>query len=103
MDGASIVVYSSAIKPSNPEIVRAFEQGNLVMHRSDILATLMAHKTSITVAGAHGKTTTSAMIAQIFASAGRADLADPSYAIGGSIHTPEGCVMVVMLGMAQFL
>ncbi len=90
VDGASIVVYSSAIKPSNPEIVRAFEQGSLVMHRSDILATLMAHKTSITVAGAHGKTTTSAMIAQIFASAGRADLADPSYAIGGSIHTPEG-------------
>lgn len=90
VDGASIVVYSSAIKPNNPEIVRAFEQGSLVMHRSDILATLMAHKTSITVAGAHGKTTTSAMIAQIFASAGRADLADPSYAIGGSIHTPEG-------------
>ena len=83
VDGASIVVYSSAIKPNNPEIVRAFEQGSLVMHRSDILATLMAHKTSITVAGAHGKTTTSAMIAQIFASAGR-------YAIGGSIHTPEG-------------
>mgnify|MGYP000119139645 FL=1 len=90
VDGASIVVYSSAIKPNNPEIVRAFEQGSLVMHRSDILATLMAHKTSIAVAGAHGKTTTSAMIAQIFASAGRADLADPSYAIGGSIHTPEG-------------
>lgn len=90
VDGASIVVYSSAIKPNNPEIVRAFEQGSLVMHRSDILATLMAHKTSITVAGAHGKTTTSAMIAQIFVSAGRADLADPSYAIGGSIHTPEG-------------
>lgn len=90
VDGASIVVYSSAIKPNNPEIVRAFEQGSLVMHRSDILATMMAHKTSITVAGAHGKTTTSAMIAQIFASAGRADLADPSYAIGGSIHTPEG-------------
>lgn len=90
VDGASILVYSSAIKPNNPEIVRAFEQGSLVMHRSDILATLMAHKTSITVAGAHGKTTTSAMIAQIFASAGRADLADPSYAIGGSIHTPEG-------------
>ncbi|OFQ99763.1 UDP-N-acetylmuramate--L-alanine ligase [Alloscardovia sp. HMSC034E08] len=90
VDGASIVVYSSAIKPNNPEIVRAFEQGSLVMHRSDILATLMAHKTSITVAGAHGKTTTSAMITQIFASAGRADLADPSYAIGGSIHTPEG-------------
>ncbi|WP_418969807.1 UDP-N-acetylmuramate--L-alanine ligase [Alloscardovia omnicolens] len=90
VDGASIVVYSSAIKPDNPEIVRAFEQGSLVMHRSDILATLMAHKTSITVAGAHGKTTTSAMIAQIFTSAGRDNLADPSYAIGGSIHTPHG-------------
>ncbi|WP_018142669.1 UDP-N-acetylmuramate--L-alanine ligase [Alloscardovia criceti] len=90
VEGASIVVYSSAIKPDNPEIVRAYEQGSLLMHRSDILAALMAHKISITVAGAHGKTTTSAMIAQIFTSAGENDLADPSYAIGGSIHTPDG-------------
>lgn len=90
VDGASIVVYSSAIKPDNPEIVRAVEQGSLLMHRSDILAVLMAQKDSITVAGAHGKTTTSAMIAQIFTSAGEGDLADPGFAIGGSIHTPEG-------------
>ncbi|MFC0266047.1 UDP-N-acetylmuramate--L-alanine ligase [Alloscardovia macacae] len=90
VEGASIVVYSSAIKPDNPEIIRATEQGSILMHRSDILATLLAHGTSITVAGAHGKTTTSAMIAQIFTSAGTGELADPSYAIGGSIHTPEG-------------
>ncbi|MFD0705158.1 UDP-N-acetylmuramate--L-alanine ligase [Alloscardovia venturai] len=90
VNGASIVVYSSAIKPDNPEIVSAYEQGIVVMHRSDILATLMAHKYAITVAGAHGKTTTSAMISQIFVSAGHGELADPSFAIGGSIHTPEG-------------
>ncbi|TCD53964.1 UDP-N-acetylmuramate--L-alanine ligase [Alloscardovia theropitheci] len=90
VDGASIVVYSSAIKPDNPEIVHAVEQGILLMHRSDILAALMAQKKSITVAGAHGKTTTSAMIAQICTSAGKAELGDPSFAIGGSIHTPEG-------------
>lgn len=90
IDGANIVVYSSAIKPDNPEIVSAVSQGILILHRSDVLASLMARKTAITVAGAHGKTTTSAMIAQIFTSAGTGELADPSYAIGGSIHTPEG-------------
>lgn len=87
---ADTVVWSSAIKPDNPEIVAAHAQGVLLMHRSDLLALLMAHSRAVTVAGAHGKTTTSAMAAQILVSAGSGQLADPSFAIGGSIRTSEG-------------
>ena len=75
---ASTVVYSSAIKPSNPEIVAANEVGLHIVHRSDILALLMNGKRAVTVAGAHGKTTTSSMLAHILVHTG----ADPSYAIG---------------------
>ena len=86
---ASTVVYSSAIKPSNPEIVAANEAGLHVVHRSDILALLMNGKRAVTVAGAHGKTTTSSMLAHILVHTG----ADPSYAIGGSIQGPDGTTL----------
>ena len=90
VDSASTVVYSSAIKPSNPEIVAANEVGLHVVHRSDILALLMNGKRAVTVAGAHGKTTTSSMLAHILVHTG----ADPSYAIGGSIQGPAMPVKV---------
>ncbi|WEV46212.1 Mur ligase domain-containing protein [Bifidobacterium sp. ESL0690] len=116
--GAQTVVYSSAIKPDNPEIVAAAAAGARIVHRSDILALLMASKCAVSVAGAHGKTTTSSLISHILVNAGvEADaedgartgmndkpsaesngktsmgavkLADPSYAIGGSIQGPDG-------------
>ncbi|WEV66254.1 Mur ligase domain-containing protein [Bifidobacterium sp. ESL0764] len=102
--GAHTVVYSSAIKPDNPEIVAAALAGAHIVHRSDILALLMASKCAVSVAGAHGKTTTSSLISHILVNAGaEADsdanaqagaqavtLADPSYAIGGSIQGPDG-------------
>lgn len=88
--GAKTVVYSSAIKPENPEIVAAASAGAHIVHRSDILALLMNGKRAVTVAGAHGKTTTSSMLAHILVNAGTGELADPSYAIGGSIQTPDG-------------
>ncbi|MBW3077744.1 UDP-N-acetylmuramate--L-alanine ligase [Bifidobacterium simiiventris] len=90
---AATVVYSSAIKPSNPEIVAAHEAGARIVHRSDILALLMNGRRAVTVAGAHGKTTTSSMLAHILVHAGTGDLADPSYAIGGSIQGPDGTTM----------
>lgn len=92
LQGAQTVVWSSAIKPDNPEIQEASRRGLRILHRSDILALLMAHSRSVTVAGAHGKTTTSAMIAQILQSASSGDLHDPSFAIGGSIRTDQGTV-----------
>ncbi|RBP99187.1 UDP-N-acetylmuramate--L-alanine ligase [Bifidobacterium xylocopae] len=88
--GARTVVWSSAIKPDNPEIGAARAQGSLLAHRSDILALLLASRIGVTVAGAHGKTTTSAMLSHILSTAGRGPLADPSFAVGGSIQTPEG-------------
>jgi UDP-N-acetylmuramate--alanine ligase len=88
--GAVTVVYSSAIKPDNPEIVEAAKLGANIVHRSDILALLMAGKRAVTVAGAHGKTTTSSLLAHILVNAGTGALADPSYAIGGSIQTSSG-------------
>ncbi|RSX57010.1 UDP-N-acetylmuramate--L-alanine ligase [Bifidobacterium samirii] len=90
VQGASTVVFSSAIKPDNPEIVAAAQDGARIVHRSDILALLMASKRAVTVAGAHGKTTTSSMLAHILLHAGTGALADPSYAIGGSIQGPDG-------------
>lgn len=86
---ASTVVYSSAIKPDNPEIVAASEAGKHIVHRSDILALLMNGKRAVTVAGAHGKTTTSSMLAHILVNTGT----DPSYAIGGSIQGPDGTTL----------
>ncbi|MDD6373737.1 MAG: UDP-N-acetylmuramate--L-alanine ligase [Bifidobacteriaceae bacterium] len=89
---AKSVVWSSAIKPDNPEIQAAVKEGKYLLHRSDILALLLAAHRSVTVAGAHGKTTTSAMIAQILESAGSGNLVDPSYAIGGSVRTKRGVI-----------
>lgn len=81
VDGAGSVVVSTAIRESNPELVRARELGIPVLHRSVALAALMAGRRAVAVAGAHGKTTTSAMVAVTLAHAGL----DPSWAIGGTV------------------
>jgi len=86
VDGADTVVVSSAVRESNPELARARALGLRVLHRSQALAALMAGHTAIAVAGAHGKTTTSAMIAAAFVHAGT----DPSFAIGGTVLSDEG-------------
>ncbi|PLS27517.1 UDP-N-acetylmuramate--L-alanine ligase [Bifidobacterium parmae] len=83
---ADTIVYSSAIKPDNPEIVAAHGSDKRIVHRSDILALLMHGKRAVTVAGAHGKTTTSSMLAHSLEHCGE----EPSYAIGGSIQGPDG-------------
>lgn len=91
VEDVDTVVLSSAIRETNPELARARERGLPVLHRSEALAALMAGRIGIAVAGAHGKTTTSAMVATALAAAGRADeVLDPSYAIGGTVLTPEG-------------
>ncbi len=73
------VVISSAIHADNVELLEAQKRGIPVGHRSEMLAELLRFKKSICVAGSHGKTTTSSLIAQILLSAG----IDPSYIIGG--------------------
>ncbi len=84
--GADTVVVSSAVRESNPELAAARTGGLRVLHRSQALAALMADRDAVAVAGAHGKTTTSAMVATALLDAGR----DPSFAIGGVVLGPDG-------------
>lgn len=83
-DDATSVVVSSAIRADNPELARAAELGIPVVHRSDALARLMDGLRPIAVAGTHGKTTTTSMLA---VSLGELGL-KPSYAIGGDLDVP---------------
>ncbi|MFZ3567498.1 UDP-N-acetylmuramate--L-alanine ligase [Streptomyces sp. BH097] len=81
---ATCVVVSSAIREDNPELARAKELGVPVVHRSDALASLMDGLRPIAVAGTHGKTTTTSMLAVSLKSLGL----NPSYAIGGDLDVP---------------
>ncbi|WP_416980285.1 UDP-N-acetylmuramate--L-alanine ligase [Streptomyces sp. T028] len=83
-DDASCVVVSSAIRKDNPELARAAELGIPVVHRSDALAALMDALRPIAVAGTHGKTTTTSMLAVSLSELGL----KPSYAIGGDLDAP---------------
>ena len=80
------VVVSTAVRVSNPELAAARARDLDVLHRSEALALLMADERVVAVAGAHGKTTTSAMLAVALREAGL----DPSFAIGGSVVSPTG-------------
>jgi UDP-N-acetylmuramate--alanine ligase len=83
-DDATCVVVSSAIRQDNPELARAAELGTPVVHRSDALARLMDGLRPIAVAGTHGKTTTTSMLAVSLTELGL----NPSYAIGGDLDAP---------------
>src|SRR4051794_10890223 len=80
-DGAEVVV-STAIPDSNPELARARELGLSVLHRGDLLAEVAGMKRSIAIAGAHGKTTTTGMLAHVLRATGR----DPAFVIGGELR-----------------
>ncbi len=73
------IIYSSAIKDDNPELLRGRELGIPITHRGDLLARLFNGQKGLAVAGAHGKTTTSGMLSQIMRKSGR----KPNIAIGG--------------------
>ncbi len=75
------VVYSTAIAEDNPELVRARERGQRLMHRGELLAELCAERPLVAVAGTHGKTTTAAMLAHVLRAAG----ADPAFLLGGEL------------------
>ena len=79
ISGADVIIRSSAISDSNPEAAAGFKAGIAVIKRVDFLAELTAGKKVIAVAGTHGKTTTTAMIAWCLTSMGL----DPSFVIGG--------------------
>ena len=88
IEGAEAVVVSSAIPKTNPELVAARKKNIPVLHRSDVLMALLNGEGTkgVAVAGAHGKTTTSAMIGVIAAEAG----IDPTVVIGGDVTALGG-------------
>jgi UDP-N-acetylmuramate--alanine ligase len=79
-----VLTHSSAISPEHPEILAARSRGVEVLSRAQALAMVCARRSSIGVAGTHGKTTTTAMLATILIASGR----DPSYLIGGETSLP---------------
>ena len=85
VDGSDVVVFSSAIIETNPEISRAKELNLEILTRAQALATLMSSSKSIAVAGTHGKTTTSSMLTVALQACGL----DPSFAIGGTLTSYE--------------
>ena len=78
---ADVVVYSSAVRPTNPEVLEARRRGVPVIPRAEMLAELMRLRFSVGVAGSHGKTTTTSMIALVLERAGL----DPTAVIGGRL------------------
>jgi UDP-N-acetylmuramate--alanine ligase len=79
--GSDLVVYSTSIPKDNPEVVAAQASGIPVLHRSQMLARILNERTGVAVAGAHGKTTTTSMIAHVLEECG----VDPTFIIGGEL------------------
>src|SRR5262250_642002 len=82
VEGAHVVVTSSAVKADNPEVVEAHKRKIPVIPRAEMLAELMRLKYGIAIAGAHGKTTTTSMVASVL---GAAHL-DPTFVVGGKVN-----------------
>ena len=81
--GADAVVISTAVKADNPEVLAAREKGIPVVPRALMLAELMRLKRGIAIAGTHGKTTTTSLVASVLAEAGL----DPTFVIGGRLNS----------------
>jgi len=96
VDGAQVVVMSSAIDPSNPEITRAKETMVPVIPRAEMLAELMRMKYGIAIAGTHGKTTTTSLVSTVLAGG---EL-DPTVIIGGRLKNTGSHAK---LGQSKFL
>ena len=93
---ADVLIYSSAVKPSNAEVAAARERGIPALPRAELLAELMSSRHGIAVAGAHGKTTTTSMIAVVLEVAGL----DPTAVIGGRVSVFGGNAR---LGRSKYL
>ncbi len=94
--GAEVVVTSSAIAADNPEVARAHELHLPVIQRAEMLAELMRLKYGIAIAGMHGKTTTTSMVAAVLAAGGL----DPTVVVGGRV---DAMGSNARLGKSQYL
>ena len=80
---ADVVVYSSAIRATNPELVAAHEQGISVIGRAEMLAEVMRMKYGVAIAGSHGKTTTTSLVGAVLEAGGL----DPTTIVGGMVKS----------------
>jgi UDP-N-acetylmuramate--alanine ligase len=96
VEGAQVVVYSTAVRADNPELLAARAAGVPVIPRADMLAELMRMKYGVAVGGAHGKTTTTSLIAAVLARGGL----DPTIVVGGRLHALGANAR---LGFGEFL
>ena len=96
VEGAHVVVYSSAVAPDNVEVQVARQRGIPVIARAEMLAELMRLKYGIAIAGTHGKTTTTSLVAAVLGAGGF----DPTVVVGGRIH---GLGTNAKLGQGEFL
>lgn len=83
IQNVDLVVVSSAISPENPEVRAALEKNLLIIPRAQMLSEIMCPKTGIAIAGTHGKTTTSGLVASILME----NKLDPSFVIGGTLYS----------------
>ena len=83
VEGADVIVYTSAARDDNPELVRARQERKPVIKRGEMLSELMRLKFAVAVAGSHGKTTTTSMVAEIV----KAAKLDPTILIGGRLNS----------------
>ncbi|MBW2665057.1 MAG: UDP-N-acetylmuramate--L-alanine ligase, partial [Deltaproteobacteria bacterium] len=96
---ADVVVYSSAIRANNPELLAAEKRHVPVIARAEMLAEVMRLKDGIAVAGSHGKTTTTSLIAHVLYTAGL----DPTAVIGGRVLGSGGTPTGARLGAGDVL
>lgn len=96
IENAQVVVASSAIQAENVEALAAREKGVLVIPRAEMLAELMRMKYGVAIAGTHGKTTTTSLVATVLAGGGL----DPTVVIGGKLKSFSG---LAKLGQSEFL
>ncbi len=83
VNGADVVVLSSAVKEDNPEVVAAREMRIPIVPRAEMLAELMRFRYGIAIAGTHGKTTTTSLVASVLATANM----DPTFIVGGKVNS----------------
>jgi UDP-N-acetylmuramate--alanine ligase len=96
IEDATVVVTSSAVSPNNPEVVEARTRNIQVIQRAEMLAELMRLKYGIAIAGMHGKTTTTSMVASVLGAGGL----DPTVVVGGRV---DALGSNAKLGASQFL
>ncbi len=99
LGNVDVCVYSSAVRPGNPELVEAERRKIPVIPRAEMLAEVMRLKDGIAVGGSHGKTTTSSLIAHVLHAAGL----DPTAVIGGRVLLPDASPTTTRMGDSDLL